>query len=253
MKLDLNDRVALVTGASRGIGLAIATTLAAEGAKVALAARGAEALGAARTIVGGISSVHVADVTDPAAAKALVEGVEKQWGRLDILVCNVGSGASVPPGKETAVEWSRVMDLNLFAATNMIEAARPLMARGSGDRAIACISSIAGMAALGAPVTYHAAKAALNATVRGLARPLALEGIRINAVAPGNILSADGTWARKLAENSAAVEEMLVRDVALRRLGKPEEIADLVAFLVSPRAAFITGSVTVADGGQLRS
>ncbi|QQO23079.1 SDR family oxidoreductase [Bradyrhizobium diazoefficiens] len=252
MKLELTDRVALVTGASRGIGLAIATMLAAEGAKVALAARGADALNAARAAVGAQSSVHLADVTDPAAATALVQEVERQWGRLDILVCNVGSGASVPPGKETAAEWSRVMDLNLFATTNMIEAARPLMARGGGDRAIVCISSIAGMAALGAPVTYHAAKAALNATVRGLARPLALEGIRINAVAPGNILSADGTWARKLAENSAAVEEMLVRDVALRRLGKPEEIADLVAFLASPRAAFITGSIMVADGGQLR-
>lgn len=252
MKLELNDRVALVTGASRGIGLAIATTLAAEGAKVALAARGADALNAARAAVGAQSSAHLADLTDPAAAAALVREIERQWGRLDILVCNVGSGASVPPGKETAAEWSRVMDLNLFAATNMIEAARPLMARGSGDRAIVCISSIAGMAALGAPVTYYAAKAALNATVRGLARPLALEGIRINAVAPGNILAADGTWARKLAENSTAVEEMLVRDVALRRLGKPEEIADLAAFLASPRAAFITGSIIVADGGQLR-
>ncbi|NYG48480.1 3-oxoacyl-[acyl-carrier protein] reductase [Bradyrhizobium sp. IAR9] len=253
MKLELNDRVALVTGASRGIGLAIATTLAAEGAKVALAARGSEALNAARGAIGGSGSVHVADVTDPAAAKALVAGIEKQWGRLDILVCNVGSGASVPPGKETAAEWSRVMDLNLFAATNMIEAARPLMARGSGDRSIVCISSIAGMAALGAPVTYYGAKAALNATVRGLARPLALEGIRINAVAPGNILSADGTWARKLVENRQAVDDMLQREVALRRLGTPEEIADVVTFLASPRAAFITGSVMVADGGQLRS
>ncbi|UPK13868.1 SDR family oxidoreductase [Bradyrhizobium sp. 155] len=253
MKLELDDRVALVTGASRGIGLAIATTLAAEGAKVALAARGADALNAAREAIGGRNSIHVADVTDPAAATGLVQDVEKQWGRLDILVCNVGSGASVPPGQETAAEWSRVMDLNLFATTNMIEAARPLMARGSGDRAIVCISSIAGMAALGAPVAYYAAKAALNATVRGLARPLALEGIRINAVAPGNILSPDGTWARKIAENKQAVDDMLQREVALRRLGTPEEIAGVVAFLASPRAAFMTGSVMVADGGQLRS
>jgi 3-oxoacyl-[acyl-carrier protein] reductase len=127
------------------------------------------------------------------------------------------------------------------------------MSRGGGDRAIVCVSSICGLAALGAPVTYSAAKAALNATVRGLARPLALEGIRINAVAPGNILSPDGTWARKLAENRPAVDEMLARDVPMRRLGKPEEIADIVAFLASPRAAFITGTVIVADGGQLRA
>jgi 3-oxoacyl-[acyl-carrier protein] reductase len=101
-------------------------------------------------------------------------------------------------------------------------------------------------------VTYSAAKAALNATVRGLARPLAADGIRINAVAPGNILFEGGIWARKLAESKSAVDDMLAREVAMRRLGKPEEIADLVAFLGSPRAAFITGTVMVADGGQLR-
>jgi len=253
MKLEIEGRIALVVGASRGIGLAIAEGLAAEGAKVALAARGLDGVKLAAGKIGRGASFHSADVTDSAAALSLVNEVEKQWGKIDILVCNVGSGASVPPGTETATEWSRVMDLNLFATTNMIEAARPLVARGNGDRAIVCISSIAGMAALGAPVTYYAAKAALNAAVRGLARPLALEGIRINAVAPGNILSPDGTWARKIAENKPAVDDMLQREVALRRLGKPEEIADLVAFLASPRAAFITGSVMVADGGQLRS
>lgn len=253
MKLDIEGRVALVVGASRGIGFAIAGTLAAEGAKIAIAARGLDAVKSAAEKIGGGASFHVADVTDPAAASSLVGAVEKRWGKLDILVCNVGSGASVPPGKETAAEWSRVMDLNLFVTTNMIEAARPLMSRGSGDRAIVCVSSICGLAALGAPVTYSAAKAALNATVRGLARPLAPEGIRINAIAPGNIQSPDGTWARKIAENKSAVDDMLARDVPMRRLGKPEEIADIVAFLASPRAAFVTGTVIVADGGQLRA
>jgi 3-oxoacyl-[acyl-carrier protein] reductase len=253
MKLELEGRIALVAGASRGIGFAIARTLASEGANVALAARGRDSLEAACQDIGNNASSHTADVTDPTAALALARDVERQWGSIDILVCNVGSGASVPPGQETSAEWRRVMDLNLFATTNMIEAARPVMSRGSGDRAIICVSSICGLAALGAPVTYSAAKAALNATVRGLARPLAQEGIRINAVAPGNILFEGGTWARKIAEDKSAVNDMLAREVSLRRLGKPEEIADVVAFLASPRAAFITGTVIVADGGQLRA
>jgi 3-oxoacyl-[acyl-carrier protein] reductase len=253
MKLELDGRVALVTGASRGIGLAIARMLAVEGAQVALAARGHEGLKRAAAEIGGNVSLHTADVTDPAAALALVRDVEKKWGKIDILICNVGSGASVPPGAETPAEWRRVMDINLFATTNTIEAARPIMQRGGGDRAIVCVSSICGLAALGAPVTYSAAKAALNATVRGLARPLAQDGIRINAVAPGNILFDGGTWARKLAENKQGVDDMLARDVPLRRLGTPEEIADVVSFLASPRAAFVTGTVIVADGGQLRA
>ena len=159
---------------------------------------------------------------DPESTRAAVATVAAA-GPLDILVCNAGSGASVPPGRETAAEWRRVLDVNFSSATNLIEAARPVMAAGAGDRAIVCISSICGSAALGAPVTYSAAKAALDAMVRGLARPLAAEGIRVLAVAPGNILTEDGTWARKLADDATAVSDMLARDVPLGRLGRPEE------------------------------
>lgn len=253
MDLGLKDRVALVTGASRGIGLGIARALAAEGCRVALNARGHEALAAAANTLAAETSVHTADVRSESAAKTLIADVVRRWGTLDIVVCNVGSGASVPPGQETEAEWRRVLDLNLMTATNTVAAARLELAKHRGDRAILCVSSICGLAALGAPVTYSAAKAALNATVRGLARPLAAEGIRINALAPGNILFEGGTWARKLGEAPEAVAAMLARDVPVQRFGTVEEIAAIAVFLVSPKASFITGTVVVADGGQLRS
>ena len=252
MDLQLGDRVALVTGSSRGIGLAIAQTLAVEGCRVALNARNHVGLAAASAQFAGLHSTHPRDVATEPGAAALVADVLGRWGRLDILVCNVGSGASVPAGREHEAEWRRCLEVNLLTATNCIAAARPALAKMTGG-AIVCISSICGLAALGAPVTYSAAKAALNAVVRGLARPLAAEGIRINAIAAGNVLFPGGTWARKLEAAPQAVADMLDAEVAMRRLGTPGEIADVTAFLASPRASFMTGAIVVADGGQLRA
>ena len=249
MQLDLIEKVALVTGSSKGIGWGIAQALHAEGCRVALNGRNAEDLSAATVQLANSIGV-VGDVTQPAEAKQIVDEVTSTFGRLDIVVCNVGSARSVPPGNETADEWQRVFALNLWSTTNIIETASEALAATKG--VIVCISSICGLQVIpGAPITYSVAKAALHAYVRGISRPLGTRGVRINAVAAGNILFDDSVWACKLAEDATAVQAMLVKEVALGGLGTPEDVASIVAYLASPRSAFVTGSVWTLDGGQV--
>jgi NAD(P)-dependent dehydrogenase (short-subunit alcohol dehydrogenase family) len=251
MQLDLSEKVALVTGSSKGIGWGIAQTLHAEGCRVALNARNSLGLAAATAQLTGAIGV-AGDVTQPAEARQIVNKVLSTFGRLDILVCNVGSGHSVPPGNETADEWQRVFALNLWSTTNSVEAARDALAASKG--VVVCISSICGLEVIsGTPITYSAAKAALHAYVRGVARPLGKQGVRINAVAPGNILFDGSVWSHKLSEDKPAVESMLGKDVALGRLGTPIDVASLVAYLASPRSGFATGSIWTLDGGQVHA
>jgi 3-oxoacyl-[acyl-carrier protein] reductase len=251
MQLDLSQKTALVTGASKGIGWTIAQTLHAEGCRVALNARNSGDLSAAAAQLVGAIGV-VGDVTQPGEAHRIVAEVLSSFGRLDILVCNVGSGSSVPPGTENADEWQRVFALNLWSATNSIEAAREALVASKGT--IVCISSICGLEVVpNVPITYSASKAALNAYVRGISRPLGKVGVRINAVAPGNIIFEGSVWSHKLAEDSPAVQSMLSKEVALGSLGTPTDVANLVAYLASPRSGFATGSVWTLDGGQVRA
>ncbi|KVN58774.1 oxidoreductase [Burkholderia ubonensis] len=248
MDLKLNGKVALVTGSSRGIGKAIAAALASEGCHVIVNGRDADVLDG---VAAELKAAAVAgDVSTRAGADAVLERAVAIHGRVDIVVCNVGSGASVPPGQEDEAEWLRMLQINLMSATNTVAAARPHL--GAQGGAILCISSICGSAALGAPVAYSAAKAALDSFVRGAARYLAPENIRINALAPGNILFEGSTWERKLAADADAVATMLKREVAMARLGTAEEVASMAAFLCSAKASFATGALFVLDGGQLR-
>ena len=251
MELDLSEKVALVTGSSKGIGWAIAQTLHAEGCRIALNGRNEAALTAATTQLDG-SIALVGDVTQPAEAKQIVAEVLSTYGQLDILVCNVGSGRSVPPGNENAEEWQRVFALNLWSTTNMVEVARDALAASKG--VIVCISSICGLEVIpDAPVTYSAAKAGLHAYVRGIARPLGKQGVRINAIAPGNILFDGSVWSRKLKEDAPAVQAMLSKGIALGSLGTPADEASLVAYVASSRSGFATGGVWTLDGGQVHA
>lgn len=253
MQLQLQGKSVLVTGSSKGIGRAIAEAFLAEGAEVAFNGRNSDEL--ERVVAAQTRGKAIAvdgDVSKPDQARGVVEPVLAAFGKLDVLVCNVGSGSSVPPGAETHEEWLRVFELNLWSATNMVEAGRHALATSGG--AIVCISSICGQELVpNAPLTYSAAKAALNAYVRGIARPLGKDGVRINAIAPGNILFEGSVWQRKLNEDAAAVGQMLARDVALAKLGTPQDVANLALWLASPAASFCTGSIFVADGGQVHS
>ena len=250
MNLNLSGKIALITGSSSGIGFAIAQALSAEGATVAINGRNKQRLSDVTKKIPG-AYPFMADARDPQMCRDLISDVLLKFGCIDILVCNVGSGDSVVPGEETFDEWRRMIDHNLYSATQIVDAAEDALALVGGN--VVCISSICGIEALGAPVAYASAKAALESFVRNIARPLGKRGIRINSVAPGNILFPGSVWEKKLNENKMVVETMLTREVALNCLGSPSDVANLVTYLSSSVASFITGATYVVDGGQIRS
>lgn len=247
MDLALAGKRVLVSGASRGIGRAIAEAFANEGAQVAAIARGESDL---KTLAASHAAIHpiVADMTDEASARSAWESADKHIGAIDICIANLGGGSPAAPASQHS-EWQRVINLNLFSASTLAIIAGE---RLTNNGALVFVSSIAGLEALGAPAPYAVAKAGLQALVKTTARSLG-PAVRVNAIAPGNVLFEGSTWDRKLREDSAGVETILNSDVPLRRLGTPEEIADAVLFLASARAAFITGATLVVDGGQTRA
>ena len=251
MQLNLAGKTALVTGSSRGVGRAIAKRLVAEGCHVALNGRNSDDLQATAKELNCAVAI-AGDVSQPKEAARVVREAVAVLGKLDILVCNVGSGRSVPAGSETYEEWQRVFGLNFWSTTNTVEAAHTALVESQG--VIVCISSICGLEVIpGAPLTYSVAKAALHAYVKGLARPLGAQNIRINAIALGNMLFKGSVWEQKMMANTSEVSEMLDREVSLARLGMPEEAANLVVYLTSSQAAFATGGVWRLDGGQART
>jgi 3-oxoacyl-[acyl-carrier protein] reductase len=247
MDLGLRGKSAVVTGASRGIGRAIALRLAEEGAGVAICARGEESLREAEAQLRARGApVHAApcDVSDPAALDAFLDAARAALGGVDILVNNPSAFAL---GDEEAA-WASTLNVDLMAAVRASRKVAPWMADAGGG-AIVHIASIAALEASAFPAWYSAAKAALVSHASNLALALAPQKIRVNAVAPGSIEFPGGLWEQARHGNPEFYGAVL-GTIPWGRMGTPEEVADVVTFLVSARASWVTGTCVVVDGGQ---
>lgn len=243
----LENRVALVTGASRGIGAAVATRLAAEGARVAInyAGRAEAAADVVARIeaAGGQAVALQGDVSDSGSCAALVSAVIEQFGALDVLVNNAGITRDGLLVRMSDEDWQRVIDTNLSGAFYLTRAAAKVMMKARSG-SIINMASVVGITGNAGQVNYAAAKAGLIGLTKSVARELASRSVRVNAVAPG-FIETDMTGAL-----SDATREAIASTIAMNRFGAPEDIAAAVAFLASDDASYITGQVLAVDGGM---
>ncbi len=253
MDLALAGKVALVTGSSRGIGRGIATRLVDEGADVVFCARGREMLAEAVAAVDGPGRTHgvVADVTTPAGAAIVVDAAVETYGGLDIVVANVGGSGARTFDDLDLDDLQDVLGRNVVPALAVSRAAVPhLRERGGG--VIAFVASIWGREGGGSP-SYNVAKAAEISLAKAMATDLAKDGIRVLSVAPGSTLFPGGSWERRSREDPEGIAGFVERELPWGRFGTVNEVADVVAFLVSPRASWVVGTCVAVDGGQSRS
>jgi 3-oxoacyl-[acyl-carrier protein] reductase len=257
MDLGLSDKVAIVTGSSRGLGLASARALLAEGCRVCICARGSERLAEAAIEVDAAARkpnmvlAVQADVSTQAGVDLVIARTIETFGRLDVLVNNVGRAGGTGLLDTSDAEWQAALDETLFPAIRASRAAVPHL-RQAGGGAILMIASIYGREA-GGRMTYNAVKAAEISLAKALAQQLAPLNIRVNSVAPGSIMFPGGSWHKRQQADPEGIAEFISRELPFARFGRPDEVGAVVAFLASARASWISGASIVVDGCQGRS
>ena len=257
MNLELTDKIAIVTGSTRGLGFASAAALVEEGCNVTICARGeaglVEATAKLREMPGGNQRV-LAVQADLATEKGIADVVFRTvdtFGGIDILVNNVGLGKGSDIVGTSDAEWHEAFDQTLFPAIRASRMAVPHIRRRGGG-AIVMIASIWGRES-GGRMTYNAVKAAEISVAKSMAQQLAKDNIRVNSVAPGSIRFPGGSWDRRVQDDPEGMAEFVKREIPFGRFGRPEEVGAVVSFLVSPKASWISGASVPVDGCQSRS
>jgi 3-oxoacyl-[acyl-carrier protein] reductase len=256
MDLELQDKVAIVTGSSRGLGFASASAMIREGARVTICARQGDRLReAARELQQLASPEQVlavqADVSTEEGVAQVVGQSVQAFGGLDILVNNVGAARGATIVDTSDQEWQEALDQTLFPAVRASRLAVPHLRRRGGG-VIIMIASIWGRES-GGRMTYNAVKAAEISLAKSLAQQLARDNIRVNSVAPGSILFPGGSWHRRQQADPEGTADFVRRELPFGRFGRPEEVGAVVAFLASSRASWISGASVPVDGCQSRS
>jgi len=262
MDLALTDKIAIVTGSSRGLGFASAAALVREGCRVAICARGGprltEAAAELQKMAPGNSGDNltavlpvVADLATPEGIESVVARAVDVFGGVDILINNTGLARGGGIADTGDAEWAEALEQTLFPAIRASRLAVPHMRRRGGG-AIVMIASIWGRES-GGRMTYNAVKAAEISLAKSMARELAPDNIRVNSVAPGSISFPGGTWHRRQQEDPVGMADFVRQELPFGRFGRPEEVGAVVAFLVSPRASWISGASVPVDGCQSRS
>lgn len=255
MDLGLTGKVAVVTGGSRGLGLAAAEALIGEGAHVVVCARGGEQLQIAveqlraAAANGARAEAVTADVSTQHGVASVIETAIRTFGRLDVLVNNVGVAKGGDLEATSDAEWHEAFDHTLFPAIRASRLAVPHLRKQGG--VIVIVSSIFGRES-GGRMTYNAVKAAEISLTKSLAQQLAKDQVRVVSVAPGSIMFEGGSWWKRQQADPQGIAEFINRELPFGRFGRPEEVGAAIAFLASPKASWVSGTTVVVDGCQSR-